>query len=459
MAASPAWKGRALIALVAATFVIAIVAVPSFGASKKSTLEVTPHAAITGFPTDFFIKITNTTPGASNISSLSADVPFPLTPTGVVTDPHLLLPPNSSNPNAGATISVVDPAGPIQAQVRVQNMDLLKRQEFVTLQITVTPADLSTTCTSQDYFWAATAYAGNSLNGDQFPNVGIDPNAWKTTLSDDSCIHLEFVPDREPQDAIQGEVITNADLNTPPGAPVQVQLVADGATVDLTTTGNAVTLSSTPSLPPEALSGNAADFSHGVATFDNLKISNYISGGALVQVGGDYTLTASYSTYPSTPSDPFRIFDARICDGVPYTEGSEVTTGSFTIEPRAGEGCFGIIVNNTEGAPGTGNIEDWSAIKSISTTTQGTLTIFWDLGNGTDPVQWTEITWEGLNGAYHPVQLCDPTATTFEGQFPPSTVGTGNEQICLLSSQLVQVGTHWQQEEHFAYNTDLGARK
>jgi hypothetical protein len=455
MAASPGWKGRALIALASATLVIAIVAVPSFGASKKSTLEVTPHAAITGSPTDFFIKITNTTPGASNISSFSADVPFPLTPTGVVTDAHLLPPPNSSHPNAGATISVVDPAGPIQAQVRVQNMDLLKRLEFVTLQITVTPADLSTTCTSQDYFWGATAYAGNSLNGDQFPNVGTDPNAWKTTLSDDACIHLEFVPDREPQDAIQGEVITNADLNTPPGAPVQVQLVADGATVDLTTTGNAVTLSSTPSLPPEALSGNAADFSHGVATFDNLKISNYISGGALVQVGGDYTLTASYSTYPSTPSDPFRIFDALLCDGDTYTEApaSPTDSGGLTIASET-TSCFGIIVNNFSGNTGTGNVDEWSVIKSVAggNFIQGTLDINWDLGDGTGPVPWTQVTWNGLGGVYHDVQLCI-AGQTGDAQFP------GTEQICLLSSHLVQVGDHWEQQERFAYNTDLGARK
>ena len=83
---------------------------------------------------------------------------------------------------------------------------------------------------------------------------------------------------------------------------------------------------------------------------------------------------------------------------------------------------------------------------------KGTLTFDWDLGDSTTPVKWTQVTWDGLNGVYHDVQLCIP-GVPFDQQFP------GTEEMCLVSSTLVQVGDHWEQHEKVAYSTDYGGRK
>jgi hypothetical protein len=348
-------------------------------------------------------------------------------------------------------------------------MDSLKRDEVIKIRITATFADPSPgSCTSPSHLWNVAAFAGNSLSGDTFTNQGSD--AQRTlTLNSASCIHLQFVSGRTPQDAIQGEIITNSDLNTPPGQAVQVELVAGTTRVDVTTSGNAVTLSPTPGVPSGGLAGNTADLINGLATFPNLKISNV----GTTQVGGDYTLTASYLSYPSVASPSFRIFDALICgpsvqnpDGVPYTEDSQATAdGQVTINTTNDE-CFGVIVDNAPGVPGSGNIEDWSVTKSSAgLLMQGTLDFVWDLP-GTTPVKWTQVTW-GVVGTpsfvdYHDVQLCNPGVAVddYANLFPTIPGSTyGPEQMCLFSSALVNTATGWEQHETVAYSTDYGGRK
>jgi hypothetical protein len=435
MSARVSLKGRVLIAAVAATLVIAIAAVPSLGATKKSVLDVTPNLVVGGSSSDFTITITNTTPGNSTINSFSVDSPFPLASPL----PGLLPPPESTNPNAQATIAVVG------SQVRVQNIDSLKTNQSVKLRVTATPPALP--C-DQGYEWTATAYAGNSLTGNQFPNVG--SLAQRTTTV--GCAGIRFVEGHTPQDAVLNTRISSTDLD-PTGPDVQVEYVVGGVRdTSLDTTGEALTLSygTTPASPlvPGTLQGFTADFTDGLASFPSLTISDTEPFDA----AGDYTLIATYSTY-TTESPSFRIFDALLCNGDDYTEGAQADSGQLTIASET-TSCFGIIVNNFSGNTGTGNVDEWSVIKSVAggNFIQGTFAINWDLGDGTDPVPWTQVTWEGLAGVYHDVQLCI-AGQTGEAQFP------GTEQICLISSQLVQVGTHWEQHEMFAYNTDMGARK
>ena len=88
-------------------------------------------------------------------------------------------------------------------------------------------------------------------------------------------------------------------------------------------------------------------------------------------MGGDYTLTASYLSYPSIASPSFRIFDALICgsgsgEEVTYTEDSQVTNGEVTIQTN-NDDCFAVIVDNNDlRETGTGNIEEWSVTKSTT---------------------------------------------------------------------------------------------
>jgi hypothetical protein len=440
MAASTGLKTRVLIAVVAATFVIAVAAIPSFGATKKSVVDVKPNLVVGGSSSDFTISIFNTTPGNSTISSFSVNVPFPLASgTPLPGSPVLLPPPDSTNANANPTITVVG------SQVRVQNIDPLKTNQSVKLKVTAIPP--ATPCDT-GYAWTATAYAGNSLSGDQFPNQGTI--AQRTTTV--GCAGIRFVSGHTPQDAVLNTTITNTDLEKeiPPAQPVQVEYVVGGVRQDLDTGTVTLSYGTTPPSPvvQGTLSGNTATFTNGVAEFGSLMISDT----APFDAAGDYTLVATYSPYTTTiPS--FRIFDSLLCNGDDYSESAQTDAGQLTIASET-PGCFGIIVNNFAGATGTGNVDEWSVIKSVAggTFIQGTFAINWDLGSGTDPVPWTQVTWDGSGGAYHDVQLC-VAGQTGAGRFP------AGEQICLLSSELVQNGTHWEQAELFAYNTDLGGRK
>ena len=72
MAASTGLKTRVLIAVVAATFLIAVAAIPSFGATKKSVLDVKPNLVVGGSSSDFTVTISNTTPGNSTTGPISS---------------------------------------------------------------------------------------------------------------------------------------------------------------------------------------------------------------------------------------------------------------------------------------------------------------------------------------------------------------------------------------------------
>jgi hypothetical protein len=481
MASRTGWKSRVLIGTVAAVMLIALAAVPSFGASKKYTLDVTPSQAFAGVSADFTFTITNTTPGNSTINSIligtptsSASPPLPSFTATALTASILSKADGSSNLNLAGTVT---PVG--TTQLKVQNIDSLKTNQVIKIKVTATFADPSPgTCTTATEQWNVTSYAGNSLSGDTFANQGTDAQR-SLTLNSASCIHLEFVDGRAPADAIQGEPITNTNRNTPAGQPVQVALMAGTTPVDVTTSGDAVSLSISefegsavpPGTAPGVLANFTSDFSHGVATFDDgLKISNALNTPPTA--GGDYRLKASYLSYPSVPSDPFRIFDAEICGaGSPegaesYQEDSQTTLdGQVTINTTNDE-CFGIIVDNTPGATGSGNIEDWSVTKSsVGLHMQGTLDFVWDLP-GTTPVKWTQVTW-GVPGQpgfvdYHDVRLCNPGVAVddYDNLFPTIPGSTyGAEQMCLFSSELVNTVSGWTQLETVAYNTDYGGRK
>ena len=467
MASRTGWTGRVLIGTVAAMVLVALAAVPSFGASKKFGLDVKPNAAFAGVSTDYTITIKNTTPGNSTINSFSINVPFALQSDTEVTATQPLPKPDSTHANAQASVNIVG------SQVRVQNIDSLKSGDVLKIGITATAADPSPgTCSTTPKTWTAAAFAGNSLSGDTFAPTATNGFNSTVQLQSTSCIHVQFVSDRTPQDAIQGEPITSTDLNTPAGQDVQVELVAGTTRVDVTTSGDAVSLSISsfngspvPPGAPGVLTNSTSDFTNGVASFPGLKISN--AANVPPTAGGDYQLKASYLSYPSIASDTFRIFDAEICGSgsgqeVTYTEDSQVTTsGDITIQTNNDE-CFAIIVDNNDlRGTGTGNIEEWSITKSTTTLMRGTLTTDWDLGDATAPVKWTQVTWDALGGVYHDVQLCIPGVPTFDEQFPPAPPGSNydTEEMCLVSSQLVAVGNHYVQHEVVAYKTDLGKRK
>jgi hypothetical protein len=292
MAASTGWRGRVLIGALAATMLIAIAAVPSFGATKKFVLDVKPNSAIAGSTTDFTVTLTNTTPGNSSINSFSVDVPFPLA-TGTTVSAQVLPPPGSTNPNPMATVNIVD------SQVRVQNIASVKTNQFIRLKITATPAALAAgTCSSDPYLWTATAYAGNSLNGDQFLNVGTDAQRQTTLLA---CIGLRFVTGFEPKDGVVG-----TDMH------VQVEAVTGGTRVTAFTGQVTIVKDSGPG----ALSGNVATASGGLADFPNFQ----------GDTAGDYVVKATSPGATDSSTAAFTLFEEEITCGDVVTEGPVTVT-------------------------------------------------------------------------------------------------------------------------------------
>jgi len=181
MAAKISWKRRMFFALVAATVLVAITAVPSMvGAApaKKYSLTVSPTTATVGLPTTVTVTLTNETPPGtnSNFSSFYVTVPFVI--TGAIE-----FPPNplagSTNPNLSATVGV-DPSNP--RRILVRTLDAVNKAQFVKLTFTATPAS----CTPSDNFWvtgdSVKVANGGSLNGDTFSPTTASTTV-KTTVS------------------------------------------------------------------------------------------------------------------------------------------------------------------------------------------------------------------------------------------------------------------------------------
>ena len=178
MAAHISWKRRVLFAIVAATVLVAITAVPSMvGAApaKKYSLAVSPTTATVGQPTTVTVTMTNETPPGtnSNPSSFYVTVPFPI--SGAIT----LAPTvaerlaGSTNANLSATVEV-DPSN--SRRILVKSLDPVNKGQFVKLTFGVTPAS----CTDSPYNWILDAQGnptlvkvvnGASLNGDTFAPV------------------------------------------------------------------------------------------------------------------------------------------------------------------------------------------------------------------------------------------------------------------------------------------------
>ncbi len=114
---------------------------------KIFSFSVTPNQAPAGQPTSFAVKATNKTPGNSTINSVSVTVP--------AAPSNVSLSNQSSNENKSATVTLVG------STIKVENLDPLKTNQFVQLNVTATLTDPCST-------WTADARTGSSGNGDPF---------------------------------------------------------------------------------------------------------------------------------------------------------------------------------------------------------------------------------------------------------------------------------------------------
>lgn len=464
----------ALAAIVMSGLALLATAIPGFAArptpEKIFALEIAPNngstdwanwATLTSGPVVsgaedvvFTAKLYNRTPGNSNPSSFDVTVPSDFTLVSAAKGA-------GSNANAGYTISY-----PQANVVRVTGIESLKQDQFVSVAITV---DVATTdsCSSvnSNNKWSAVMYAGN-ISSTTFRQLSEDPTSepnatpagvshYLTTVIDPAC-GIRF--GTQPQDASQGDVITGVDLDPEVASRVTVEIF-NGSGVDESVDSGTVTLTVKSGPTTHVLAGNTASFSNGVATFTSLSVSDLDPDDPDKQAAGTYVLTAGYNAF-SVDSSSFQIYDDLICPDltIPDPEYSE-SNGASSIELQSTDSsCFGITVTDTTTAFGAKRQDTWSVTKSGTTLFQGYLTFTWDL-SGTDPIEWTQVTWDGLTG-YKDVVLCnfgvdytDPTKynQTATGLFP------SGEEMC-LAGQTLDMSTGVQTEV-IAYDTDLGTRK
>jgi hypothetical protein len=399
MSGSVGLKGRLLIAAVAATLVIAIAAIPSFGATKQYTLDVKPNSAVGGVTTDFTITIKNTTPGNSSINSVAVDSPFPISGT-----PVILPPPESTNANPMATVNV---AG--STQVRVQNIDSLKTNQVLKIRITATPAALpGETCSSApDYLWRATTYAGNSLNGDTFANKGDDDQRRTVVLG---CLSLRFVDGFAPTDGV-----INTDMD------VKVEAVgADGSVVTAFTGPITIQKVSGPGALHGAGPINAVN---GVADFPNFQ----------GDTAGDYEAKATSPGVGDSDVAAFSLFaDSLDCDNLSDTFPMD-TTGEITIEYLDPADCTTPVAFTFTYDRDTNTF----TIDKVTLTVAVKVTVLWppELAppvGGDLQISPTQVI---PPTPFHAVGWCTGAGTTTEPYAPPS-----GEVWCELSQEASNIG-------------------
>lgn len=458
---------RLLAGIVGASLIIGLTAMPLSAARNPEkifgvAISVTDPAPSTpgneapsGSIATFRATITNLTKGNSSYNSFEIGLPNGFTPvtsyapTIVASDPA----------QTSATISV----GWAASSVTVSGLDPVRQDKWVTVEFKATVKTISG-CTDQPSDpWPLHVWTGSDLSGSEFALT--PPLPLPTTLITVSC-GIEF--ETQPQDAVQGQVITGTDFD--PTAGKVTVIIKNGGAIDTTVNSGSVTLSvlAGTGSGTYVLTGETANFSAGRATFDTLTIADAPGTGG-GPAAGAYLLVASYAglsaTSDSNPeadgNQPFTIYDAYVCGNEAYDESSYLST--IRLDSREDPAsCYGIIVDsNSDGSFGT---EEWLVTKSGRSVFKGFLTFDWTV-DATQPIPWTRVIWDGLSD-YQPVLLCNPgidhedSATYHEGSgglFPT------DQKMCLVDSDLREVVLDgvptYVQREIIAYNADLGSRK
>jgi len=229
-------------------------------------------------------------------------------------------------PPSGFTLVSVTPVGTVAGNVvQLRNLALQPGQSTsVTIQANVP-------CTGGTYVWEAQAKQSNDFNGPPGNAFTLDASASNLTTTVDGSCHLNFAG--QPTDAQVNATITTQPFNTPPGGPVQVE-VLDGNNVRITSSTATITLQIDPASPNPApgatLSGGSSVTQGavaGVASFSTLSIN----------VHGVYDLLATSPGITSAASATFDIWDSvascqpgQTCTGTVSTSNSQTSQVSGT---------------------------------------------------------------------------------------------------------------------------------
>jgi hypothetical protein len=258
---------------------------PARGANASTTTK--PYAA----------NVTGPDPLHPHDVAAGASAAFTFTLTNEAS-PQQLGSANVTPPSGFTVIGVTPSTTVIGNVVHLRNLALQPGQSTsVTIQVNVP-------CTSGTYIWQTQAKQANDFQGPSGNDFTLDTSASSLMTTVGGNCHLNFLS--QPTDAQVNATITAQPFNTPPGGPVQVE-VLDGNNARITSSTGAITLQIGPTSPNSAagatLSGAGSvtqNATAGLASFATLSINLH----------GAYNLLATSPGIISTTSAVFDIWDS-----------------------------------------------------------------------------------------------------------------------------------------------------
>ena len=311
---------RWLLAAVLASFAATGFAAPQ----KQFSIAALPGIAAPGGTQQYTLTIKNEVPnGNSNFNSIKINLPSGFTL-------------NTSAANGGGPVTVNWPYTPpltvSATSVSVQNMSPVKPQQSFTMTLYATaPAAALPSCAQ----WTGTAYAGSSLTGDTFAQIGTSlTGAGTQYVSSSNPLTMSF-------GTLPGSVVTNPPNTTPYNITVTLANACTG-----TPPNGAVTLNSTGG---GITGGGTQNTTNGSTTF-SVSFQNVGQTTIIASSPGFTSIQAVLNVFGGTlaclPNPPFS-FDASLPNATVNDPG--YASGQRGQYNKDGSGCNPVNYTFTNG--------------------------------------------------------------------------------------------------------------
>jgi len=292
--------------------------------------------------------------------------------------------------------------------VQLRNLGIPPGQSVaVTIQATAP-------CTAGTELWQSQAKQSNDFNGPPGNAFVIDSTNTNLTTTVDGGCQLNFVT--QPTDAVVKSTISTSPFNTPPGGPVQVE-VLDGNGVRVTSSTVAITLAigaDSPNPAPGALLSGATSVTQnavtGVASFSTLSVNLH----------GDYDLSATSPGITSATSNVFSIWDvATACTAGKTCTATINQTNSMSTSASGTSSTDGFLLESLgEGTLTCG--DNFHHAPSVTTLSERNFT---SLSTKTVVLQIdkTVVQQQGPNNGVSFYQVCYSSGTPFTDRYGNTT--------------------------------------
>lgn len=374
---------RWLLAAVLATFA----ATGFAGPTKQFSIAALPGVTAAGATQQYTLTIKNEVPsGNSNFNSITINLP-----------PGFTL--NTSAGSGGGPVTINWPYTPPLTlsgnSVSIQNMSPVKPQQSFSMTLYATAPAAAVSCAS----WSGIAYAGSSLTGSTFAQIGTSVTGVGTQyVSNTNPFTMSFGP-------LPGSVVTNPPNTTPYSIAVTLANACsatppDGA-VTLTSTGGSITGGGT-----QNTTGGSTTFS---VSFQNVGQTTIIASSPGF-TSTNAVLTVWGGTLNCLPNPPFS-FDASLPNATLNDPG--YASGQRGQYNKDGVPCMPVNYTFTNGISLDGTNGDDSVRLRWDTGVQPgaafTYTVNWDAVDvdsttGLPPPLNPQVTWQ-FDGSGNPINL------------------------------------------------------